>query len=192
MTRALRPTAEQVDRAIVDAAAAIFASHGYAGTSIQQIADAVGYSKTGLLHRFPSKQALLDAVIARVRDVSEQAMTDAAVVPAGPDRPRAVIGLITDRTLDNPGIVRFMVESFRPGSAHPGSDEVRELAVRLVGLLDQPLADATQRVRVLLALQLVVNAASLEPSFDVAMPREDLRALVVNVATTVLNPQGES
>jgi hypothetical protein len=40
----VRQTSEQIDRAILDTAAHMFASHGYAGTSVQQVADAVGYS----------------------------------------------------------------------------------------------------------------------------------------------------
>ncbi len=44
----MRQSAAEIDHAILDVAAGIFAVHGFAHTSVQQIADAVGYSKPGL------------------------------------------------------------------------------------------------------------------------------------------------
>lgn len=58
-----RPTRAELDAEIVEAAAELFTAQGYLGTSVQEIADRVGYSKTGLLHRFPSKERLLAATL---------------------------------------------------------------------------------------------------------------------------------
>ena len=52
-------------RQIVDAAFELFAAHGYRGASLQDVADRVGLSQTGLLHYFPSKRELLIAVLAK-------------------------------------------------------------------------------------------------------------------------------
>jgi AcrR family transcriptional regulator len=48
---------------IVDAAAMLFSEHGYAATSIQDIADSVGILKGSLYHYIHTKEDLLDAVI---------------------------------------------------------------------------------------------------------------------------------
>lgn len=48
---------------IVAAAHAVFASHGYRGGSLQDVADKVGMSQTSLLHYFPTKSELLLAVL---------------------------------------------------------------------------------------------------------------------------------
>ncbi|WP_281883212.1 TetR/AcrR family transcriptional regulator [Agromyces rhizosphaerae] len=49
--------------AILDAALDVFARGGYRSGSIRDIATAVGMSEAGLLHHFPTKSALLAAVL---------------------------------------------------------------------------------------------------------------------------------
>lgn len=44
-------------------ASRLFLEHGYDGTSMQQIADAVGLTKAGLYHFFQSKEELLAAIV---------------------------------------------------------------------------------------------------------------------------------
>lgn len=79
-----RPTPAEIDADIVETAAALFATHGFDHTSLQQVADAVGYSKTGLLHRFPSKDALLRAAAAATFAAIAAVADDVAALPAGP------------------------------------------------------------------------------------------------------------
>jgi len=45
-------------RRIVRAAGRLFAQHGYAGTSMAEVAEAAGVSKATVFHHFPSKRAL--------------------------------------------------------------------------------------------------------------------------------------
>jgi AcrR family transcriptional regulator len=66
---------EQTRKAILDAALKVFAESGYRSGSLRNVADRVGMSEAGLLHHFPSKSALLEAVLER-RDEQTQEQFD--------------------------------------------------------------------------------------------------------------------
>ncbi len=53
---------------LVQAALERFARYGYLGSSIQQVADDVGTSKSSVLYHFDSKEALLEAAMAPALD----------------------------------------------------------------------------------------------------------------------------
>ena len=58
---------------ILEVALGLFERQGYAGTSLRDISDQLGVTKAALYYHFPSKEALLDAVLTpaltQVRDV---------------------------------------------------------------------------------------------------------------------------
>ena len=107
-----RPTREQIDEEILDCAATLFARHGFKETSVQRIADAVGYSKTGLLHRFPTKEALQDAVLRRCVEEVRAVTASVRDVPPGPARDRAALVSFADFALRRPGFVALILGIF--------------------------------------------------------------------------------
>ena len=110
-----RLTKDQIDEEIFEATAALFARHGIEQTSVQRIADAVGYSKTGLLHRFPSKEALEEATVAHTVDRFEAIAARVLDLPTGRDRNRAVLEALVDLAARRPGLVSFMLTSISQG-----------------------------------------------------------------------------
>ncbi|MCG8447158.1 MAG: TetR/AcrR family transcriptional regulator, partial [Hyphomicrobiales bacterium] len=58
--------AETANR-IIDTAARLFSGQGFAATSIEQIASACSAGKDTIYRRFPSKVALFEAVVERLR-----------------------------------------------------------------------------------------------------------------------------
>ena len=70
----------------------LFATHGFAGTSIQAVAQAVGISKQALMHHFPSKQLLREAAFDQMQtNVSELVPRLLVALTAGDDRVDVVL-----------------------------------------------------------------------------------------------------
>jgi AcrR family transcriptional regulator len=106
-----RQTRQQIDDEIIDWAATLFARHGFQETSVQRIADAVGYSKGGLLRHYPSKEALQEAVVSRcLADLAEVARA-AAERAAGPERDHAALTGLAQLALRRPGFVALLLST---------------------------------------------------------------------------------
>ena len=73
---------ELVRRQIVSAASDLIGRQGYGATSMAQVAQAAGLSATGLNHHFPSKTALLGAVLGHRDEVDIAGLDEAG--HAGP------------------------------------------------------------------------------------------------------------
>ncbi len=65
---------EQTQQHIIDTAAKLFASRGYNGTSMADLAAAAGLTKGAFYHHFASKEALFFAVIQSVREKWQNAV----------------------------------------------------------------------------------------------------------------------
>ena len=145
---------QQADEHIVDRAAALFARHGFAQTSVQSVADAVGLSKTGLLHHFPSKQALWDAVLAHAGALGEQAYDAVADLPPGRARDLRAVEVLVDIALSHPGLVALLLAPATRGSddaGAPGTERGSDAALRAFGV-DAATAEPQRFVRVVGAL----------------------------------------
>ncbi|HET7139084.1 MAG TPA: TetR/AcrR family transcriptional regulator [Arthrobacter sp.] len=125
------PYAKSTERrnAILVAAHAVFAAHGYRGGSLQDVADHVGMSQTSLLHYFPSKSDLLIAVL-NWRD----SITGDGTVP--PDPEETLVDAVIRQARFNeevPGVIELYTvlcaESVTDG--HPGREYFTERFERL-------------------------------------------------------------
>src|SRR3954447_23588621 len=116
----MRQSSAEIDHAILDVAAGIFATYGFQHASVQQIADAVGYSKPGLLHRFGSKEALHRAVLNEVAETVQDIVGHAVAHSDQPDQTTQVLGLITQKALDRPGMVQMTLRAFESDGTEPG------------------------------------------------------------------------
>ncbi|TFF22102.1 TetR/AcrR family transcriptional regulator [Jiella endophytica] len=64
MSNARRKQPEVVRRRLLDCAEALAVERGLAGITVQAVADAAGVTKGGLFHHFPTKQALVEGMVA--------------------------------------------------------------------------------------------------------------------------------
>ena len=67
--------------------------------------------------------------------------------------------MVARKALERPGMVQMMLAAFAPGRDEPGTEEVQAAGYRLVEHLDRPGSTAVDRLRVVLALRLIVTAA---------------------------------
>ena len=185
----MRQTSAEIDHAILDVAAGIFATHGYAHSSVQQIADAVGYSKPGLLHRFGNKETLHRAVLSEVWETLTDLVQLAEQHAAADDQLARVMERVTRRALDRPGMVQMMVRAFEPATQDPAVEEIRGIACRLVAALDRPMSTPAERLRIVLGIELIVTAAMTQHTrgeSDLHVPLNDLVPMLVSLATHVV------
>jgi AcrR family transcriptional regulator len=69
--------AEQTRSALLEAAAAAFATHGFTATSISQIAASARVTKGAVYHHFPDKHSLFAAVLDQYNEAAQQQVYDA-------------------------------------------------------------------------------------------------------------------
>jgi AcrR family transcriptional regulator len=164
VTRTLR---QHADADILDRAAALFARRGFSGTSVQQVADAVGLSKAGLLHHFPSKEALHTAVTTQAVALADQVLAAGSHLDAGPERDRATVEALVDIAFAHPGLVAMLLSSVEEEPAPYCASTAGDAALRAFGLTPGEVpADPARSVRVLGALGalavLSLSAAELD------------------------------
>jgi AcrR family transcriptional regulator len=145
-----RPFRQQVDEGILDRAAALFARRGYAKTSVQDVADAVGLSKTGLLHHYPSKDALHEAVLGQAATLGRRVLDQLGDLPPGPARDLRALEVLVDVALAHPGLVALMLAPVTDLDAEP-EPAVTDLVLRAFGV-DPETLEPPRAVRVVGAL----------------------------------------
>jgi len=107
-----------------------FGRAGFDGVSVQEIADACGISRQGLLHHFGSKEGLLMALL-RQRDEADQELFRRVLAESG--SPFEAIVAVTRANAAAPGITamftQLAAEAIRPG--HPAHDFFHEVYARI-------------------------------------------------------------
>jgi TetR/AcrR family transcriptional regulator len=149
---------------VLDAAIESFGTRGYDSTSLDALAAELGIRKQTILYWFPSKEALLEAVIDRSAAELSEALED-ALARAGPGwaRVEAVVRAVFRMALRRPALLGLLREVSRLGP--PWS-------VRLTDALD-PLV---QRAREFLEAEMVAGT----------MRTTDPRLVLLSAYSTVI------
>ncbi len=170
MTRAHE---QDVPSAIVASATRLFAAQGFEATSLQAVADAVGVTKQAVLHHYPSKehlrQAVLDAILTHWNEALPRLLL---ATTAGADRFDAVFGelhrfFVTDadrarvvlrEALDRPAEMRRLLR----GPVRPWLEAVAGY-IRAGQESGSHFVDVDPEAYVVHVMQLGIAAAACQP-----------------------------
>lgn len=164
---------------ILTQATRLFAEQGYDGTSIQQIADAVGIRKPSLLYHFKSKDQLRDEVLAEMLahwnailpglllkasteerfDATMEALTEFFVID--PDRAR----LFLRETLDRPARMQSLLCEFVDPWITLLSDQLNR--AKKQGLVQQ---DVDPQAYVVEVITMAVAGTAVIDTLEVILP----------------------
>lgn len=86
MARPPNADGQRTRQAILDAALALFAEKGYFGTSLRDVAGAVGVRESALYNYFPGKEALFEALLAAETADKTELLSAALDAPGGDGR----------------------------------------------------------------------------------------------------------
>ena len=166
---------------VLTAAMRLFAAHGFDGTALQDVASAVGVSKPAVLHHFPSKEALRDAVLQSLLEHWKEALPRLLLAASGegrfdtvfgellrffgadPDRARVVLREALDRPEETRKILR--------GAVRPWLELVAGFVKSGVGA-GKHHPDVDAEAYVLIILQLVIAATASRDVLSAALPPE--------------------
>ncbi len=202
---------------ILDEATRLFAAHGFDGTSIQSIADAVGVRKPSLLYHFPSKVDLRESVLERLLSHWNERLPELLLAAATPTAPGAqtprdgrfdrVLDALTSFFLEDPNRARLLVRE-----ALDRPDELRTLLVKYVkpwiGVVADQLAtaraqgfvheDTDVEAYALHVTHMVVGGVAVFDTLGAVLPgraserSERLRAELVRLAKAGLFRRGQT
>jgi|EndMetStandDraft_5_1072996.scaffolds.fasta_scaffold492681_1 AcrR family transcriptional regulator len=179
--RRLKPSARR--RQILDVATREIAASGFRGASLAEIADSVGVSQPGLLHHYPSKAALLLAVLEQ-KSAEDTQLVDEVFANGDASVGQAMTALVAMNQRDPERIRLYCVtsaESIDP--QHPAHDFYLQRYQNIRSRLAERLAEDKRRGRLPASLDAAEVAKEiialmdglqvqwlLEPEIDMTVP----------------------
>jgi AcrR family transcriptional regulator len=167
---------------ILDIALELFSEHGFDGTTLQQIADQLGFTKAALYYHFRSKEDLLQALIAPAMAELDQLFDAHENEPDTPSERRRFLEDYLDYLLGHRRLIAYMSSDLAI-LAHPvlaiGSAERR---ARLERRLAGDGVEFTDQVRVAMAFRGIGGAIAQYPDADTA----ELRAALLDAVRALM------
>jgi AcrR family transcriptional regulator len=156
MTAKSRTSRKEEDRRrktdeILDAALALFARKGYDGTTVEDIAEELGYAKASLYYYFPGKEAIVKALIYDAMDRAADRMDQILAQSADPvENLRGLIGYYVDDYLEKRGffniyhqVAHFMAAILSPEESRSMAIRMSEMNQKIVGMIRRGVEDGT-------------------------------------------------
>ena len=177
--------------AIRGVAVELFARHGYEKTSLREIADRVGMTKASLYYHYPSKQALLQAIVEPLITQWRSVVTRAETLPHTHANIRMILGELLDVQLQHRAIAGMFVHDVAAvvQAIGPLFSELLELSTQLHDWLAGPDPAPADRVRAVAATEALTAALGWSP-FLAGVSDEQMRTTLLDAATAIMQLRG--
>jgi TetR/AcrR family transcriptional regulator len=183
MSEVKRKRGEQTREAILAAAEAEFADHGFDGTRVDAIAERSGFNKTLIFRYFGDKLGLYTEVLRRA-DQELQALQAQIFSPLVAEQPATAlataIGVIFDYLVDHPRFLRILTWEMAAGwrtAAQIITESDREEISHLGPELQRPRwlrSPFAPAIQLTLLLQVCHSYLAFLPLYQMLFPNEDV------------------
>jgi len=185
--------AEGTREAILNAAEAVFAEHGFDGARVDAIATEAGYNKSLIFQYFGDKQGLYVEVMRRAdnemsviqKRLLESLQVDMAIFSDSrrfKDLLEVIIGVLFDYLVEHPRLVRMLSweqaegwETYKKILSQFDIDDNEQFETIFRAASDAGLLrlDFSPLFQITLALQVCQTYLSWKPLYEIVFPRED-------------------
>ena len=182
MTAAAVGTAGDTRQRLIDAAVDLCTRHTFAGTSLQMIADELGFTKAAIYHHFRTREQLLDAVVGPILEQLREIITAAEAQRTAAARAECLINGFARLAVDN-RVVAVLATDPSVAEMLRARQEWDQLIQRQMSLLTAVNPGPSGRVKAAVALAGIAGASG--PGF-VSIDRDELREQLVDAGRRVL------
>jgi AcrR family transcriptional regulator len=148
----------------------LFIEHGYDQTSLREIAERVGVTKAALYYHFPTKESILESVVAELAADVDELIVWGRAQPRTPEARAVILERVADLVRNRSGdIIRLGQANQTLMQRHDVGDELRDRLLSVFALVVDPDAETGDQLRALLAIAAVyvanVPVLPLPPEF---------------------------
>jgi AcrR family transcriptional regulator len=166
-----------------------FAASGFAGTSLQQIADAAGYSKSSVLYHFASKEALLEAALGPAIDRLEVVLATVSDLGGTSRQQMEFVERFIDFLFDYRLEVHTFINQGQSLVGLPVIDRANASVRKLAESCATDFESVEERVRFGVALGGAAYILVAGENFgDDDVPADEVRGALVDIVSDLLRP----
>jgi AcrR family transcriptional regulator len=173
---------------IREVALQLFSTRGFDQTSLREIAEQVGLTKASLYYHYPSKQALLTAIVSPLVDGWRSVTLDVDGMAHTPDNVRLVLTKILDVMLENRSLAGILLRDPAGVIAAAGMlwQDLIDMGTQLTTWIAGPEPTMAERLRAIAAMEVLGAVLSSMTYLKEEVSDEEMREVLLDSALGAL------